>query len=114
MASAEIEDFNPEEAIILWLDSSKRRRRPNFSDEAAGPAFKARKVEAEATFEVEKADDHEDAKDNVEEEAGMIDMNAQDSDEGDDEGFDDYHSDEDDNEMSEAEVLKRLEEMEDE
>ena len=143
MASPAIEDFDPEPAIIRWLEGGKRRRRPNFKDKNAGPAFKARRIEggeAEAgnavgDMDVEDMDvteagiieDGVNAKDNEVEmlEAGVnqqkVGNDDGDDDDGvmndseNDEGFDenDYMSDEEDNEMLEAEVLKRLEEMED-
>ncbi len=111
MSSPEIEEFDPEPAIIGWLEAGKRRRRPNIMDKT-GPAFKSRRVEVETN----KAAENRTPEEAVEVVEASRDSDGDDDDDDrsdaeDDEGL--YLSDEDDNEMEEDEIMKRLEEIDD-
>ena len=47
MSSADVGKYDPNSALLHWLDSSKRKRRINFMDPTKGPAYNINRVRVE-------------------------------------------------------------------
>ena len=128
LRSPSVSDFDPTPAVAAFMESGKRKRRPNYRDEKE--YLKRWKpsvgdddmMEIDKPVEVVKVPEAEQEEDTTAEEVHGVQRGANndvchndddddDDEDYDDEGFEDDYSDGSDNEMDEEEVNRNLKDL---